>query len=414
MIKERILLVEDNKSLSKLIKRKMQNNPKFEIIQSYSYDQTNALLEDNDDYFIALLDLNLPDAPDGEVVDLVLSYNIPSIILTATIDETIRENMLKKDNVIDYVYKSNIEDVNYIFSQIERLYKNRDTKLMIVDDSQMVRKHIKNILQKHMFKILVAAHGEEALNYLETNKDVKLILTDYNMPVIDGIELTKRIREKYSKQDTIIISLTNSNEHLISAKFLKLGANDFITKPFSNEELICRINNTLEAKEAMEKLSITANYDFLTNLYNRRYFFNRINDFIKKYKNYVIAMIDIDNFKMINDTYGHDIGDIVLKHLATTLKNNTKGSDIVARFGGEEFCIALSNVNEKNAVSFFVKLQNLISKEKVTIKNDTIKYTISIGITIKDKKEDIEVLLKEADEALYKAKNNGKNRVEIY
>ncbi len=414
MIKERILLVEDNKSLSKLIKRKMQNNPKFEIIQSYSYDQTNALLEDNDDYFIALLDLNLPDAPDGEVVDLVLSYNIPSIILTATIDETIRENILKKDNVIDYVYKSNIEDVNYIFSQIERLYKNRDTKLMIVDDSQMVRKHIKNILQKHMFKILVAAHGEEALNYLETNKDVKLILTDYNMPVIDGIELTKRIREKYSKQDTIIISLTNSNEHLISAKFLKLGANDFITKPFSNEELICRINNTLEAKEAMEKLSITANYDFLTNLYNRRYFFNRINDFIKKYKNYVIAMIDIDNFKMINDTYGHDIGDIVLKHLATTLKNNTKGSDIVARFGGEEFCIALSNVNEKNAVSFFVKLQNLISKEKVTIKNDTIKYTISIGITIKDKKEDIEVLLKEADEALYKAKNNGKNRVEIY
>ncbi len=414
MIKERILLVEDNKSLSKLIKRKMQNNPKFEIIQSYSYDQTNALLEDNDDYFIALLDLNLPDAPDGEVVDLVLSYNIPSIILTATIDETIRENMLKKDNVIDYVYKSNIEDVNYIFSQIERLYKNRDTKLMIVDDSQMVRKHIKNILQKHMFKILVAAHGEEALNYLETNKDVKLILTDYNMPVIDGIELTKRIREKYSKQDTIIISLTNSNEHLISAKFLKLGANDFITKPFSNEELICRINNTLEAKEAMEKLSITANYDFLTNLYNRRYFFNRINDFIKKYKNYVIAMIDIDNFKMINDTYGHDIGDIVLKHLATTLKNNTKGSDIVARFGGEEFCIVLSNVNEKNAVSFFVKLQNLISKEKVTIKNDTIKYTISIGITIKDKKEDIEVLLKEADEALYKAKNNGKNRVEIY
>ena len=414
MIKERILLVEDNKSLSKLIKRKMQNNPKFEIIQSYSYDQTNALLEDNDDYFIALLDLNLPDAPDGEVVDLVLSYNIPSIILTATIDETIRENMLKKDNVIDYVYKSNIEDVNYIFSQIERLYKNRDTKLMIVDDSQMVRKHIKNILQKHMFKILVAAHGEEALNYLETNKDVKLILTDYNMPVIDGIELTKRIREKYSKQDTIIISLTNSNEHLISAKFLKLGANDFITKPFSNEELICRINNTLEAKEAMEKLSITANYDFLTNLYNRRYFFNRINDFIKKYKNYVIAMIDIDNFKMINDTYGHDIGDIVLKHLATTLKNNTKGSDIVTRFGGEEFCIVLSNVNEKNAVSFFVKLQNLISKEKVTIKNDTIKYTISIGITIKDKKEDIEVLLKEADEALYKAKNNGKNRVEIY
>jgi len=118
----------------------------------------------------------------------------------------------------------------------------------------------------------------------------------------------------------ILFLKTYCNKHLISAKFLKLGVNDFITKPFSNEELICRINNTLEAKEAMEKLSITANYDFLTNLYNRRYFFNRINDFIKKYKNYAIAMIDIDNFKKINDTYGHDMGDTVLKHLAVILK----------------------------------------------------------------------------------------------
>lgn len=414
MMKERILLVEDNKALSKLIKRKMEDNLDFEIIQSYSLEETAALLEDNDDYFIALLDLNLPDAPDGEVVDLVLSYNIPSIILTGTIDEDVRDEMLKKEKVIDYVFKGNIEDVNYIFSLIERLSKNRDVKLMVVDDSQTVRKHIKNILQKHMFKVLIAAHGEEALNYLETNNDVKLILTDYNMPVINGIELTKQVRERFSKQEMAIISLTGSSEHLISAKFLKLGANDFITKPFSNEELICRINNTLEAQEAIEKLSQVANLDFLTNLYNRRYFFEHINDFINKYKNYAIAMLDIDYFKKINDNYGHDIGDMVLKHLAITLKNNTKGSDIVARFGGEEFCIALANVDEKNAVSFFVKLQNLISKEKITIKNHAIKYTVSIGVTIKNKKEDIQKLLKEADEALYEAKENGRNRVEIY
>jgi diguanylate cyclase (GGDEF)-like protein len=413
-MKERILLVEDNKSLSKLIKRKMEESLDFEIIQSFSYEETGTLLEENDDYFIALLDLNLPDAPDGEVVDLVLSYNIPSIILTGTIDGNIREKMLKKDKVIDYVFKGNMDDVNYIFSLIQRLSKNRYIKLMVVDDSQMVRKNIKNILQKHMFKVLVAAHGEEALNYLETNNDVKLILTDYNMPVIDGIELTKKIREQFSKQEIAIISLTGSSEHLISAKFLKLGANDFITKPFSNEELICRINNTLEAQEAIEKLSTVANLDFLTNLYNRRYFFNHINDFIKKYQKYAIAMLDIDHFKKINDSYGHDAGDMVLKHLAMILKNNTKGSDIVARFGGEEFCIALADVNEKNSISFFVKLQNLISKERINIKNHTVKYTVSIGVTIKDKKEDIQVLLKEADKALYKAKEKGRNRVEIY
>ncbi len=413
MMKERILLVEDNKALSKLVKRKMEDSLNFDVIQSYSFEETNNILEENDDFFIALLDLNLPDAPDGEVVDLVLSYNIPSIVLTGSIDKQIREEMLGK-GIIDYVYKGNIEDVNYIFSLIQRLSKNRDIKLMIVDDSQMIRKQIKETLQKHMFKVLVAAHGEEALNYLEDNTDVKLVLTDYNMPVINGLELTREIREKYNKQQLAIISLTGSNEHLISAKFLKSGANDFINKPFSNEELICRINNTLEAQEQVELLSKFANHDFLTGLYNRRYFFDHINDFLHNNNQYAIAMLDIDHFKNINDTYGHDAGDMVLKHLSAILKNNTKGSDIVARFGGEEFCIALANVDEKTAIGFFIKLKNIISKERVMFKNSSIKYTVSIGITTKDKKENIEQLIQEADKALYKAKENGRDKIEIY
>ncbi len=413
MMKERILLVEDNKALSKLIKRKMEDNLDFEVIQSYNFEETNNILEENDDFFIALLDLNLPDAPDGEVVDLVLSYDIPSIVLTGSIDEQTRDKMLKK-GVIDYVYKGNMEDVNYIFSLIQRVSKNRDIKLMIVDDSQMIRKQIKETLQKYMFKVLVAAHGEEALNYLKDNKDVKLVLTDYNMPVIDGLELTRQIREQFSKQQLAIISLTGSSEHLISAKFLKSGANDFINKPFSNEELICRINNTLDAQEQVELLSKFANHDFLTGLYNRRYFFDHIDDFLHNNNQYAIAMLDIDHFKNINDTFGHDAGDTVLKHLATILKNNTKGSDIVARFGGEEFCIALSNIDEKSAIGFFIKLKNIISKEKVIFKNSTIKYTVSIGATTKDKKENIEKLIQEADKALYRAKENGRDKVEIY
>ena len=413
MMKERILLVEDNKALSKLVKRKMEDSLNFDVIQSYSFEETNNILEENDDFFIALLDLNLPDAPDGEVVDLVLSYDIPSIVLTGSIDEQTRDKMLKK-GVIDYVYKGNMEDVNYIFSLIQRVSKNRDIKLMIVDDSQMIRKQIKETLQKYMFKVLVAAHGEEALNYLEDNKDVKLVLTDYNMPVIDGLELTRQIREQFSKQQLAIISLTGSSEHLISAKFLKSGANDFINKPFSNEELICRINNTLDAQEQVELLSKFANHDFLTGLYNRRYFFGHIDDFLHNNNQYAIAMLDIDHFKNINDTFGHDAGDTVLKHLATILKNNTKGSDIVARFGGEEFCIALSNIDEKSAIGFFIKLKNIISKEKVIFKNSTIKYTVSIGVTTKDKKENIEKLIQEADKALYRAKENGRDKVEIY
>ena len=124
-------------------------------------------------------------------------------------------------------------------------------------------------------------------------------------------------------------------------------------------------------------------------------------------------MIDIDYFKKINDTYGHDTGDIVLKKIAQILKDNTKGSDIVSRFGGEEFCIALKNVSNEAAVRFFSKLRSSIAKEKVVMDNKQISFTASIGVSFRDDKDNIEDILKEADEALYRAKNGGRNRVEI-
>ncbi len=411
-MKERILIVEDNKALSKLMTKKMSQNLDFEIIQAYSMADVERELEENDDFFVALLDLNLPDAPDGEVVDFVLSYGIPSIILTGNIDDELREEMFKKD-IIDYVFKGNIEDVNYIFSLIERLSKNRDIKVMIVDDSLVSRKEVKRILESQMFKVLVAAHGEEALSYLEDNSDVKLVLTDYNMPVINGVELTKEIRQKYSKNDMIIIAMTGSNEALISAKFLKIGANDFITKPFSREELICRVNNTLDTKEYLDKISNMAHIDFLTNLNNRRYFFEKVEEFIKSKKDFAIGMIDIDLFKKFNDTYGHEGGDTALRHLARILKENTKGSDIVSRFGGEEFCIALKDVDEKKAVSFFVKLRKIIAESRLVLSGKEADLTVSIGVSFSQGRNNIEDIINEADEALYKAKNSGRNRVEI-
>ncbi len=411
-MKERILIVEDNKALSKLMTKKMSQNLDFEIIQAYSMADVERELEENDDFFVALLDLNLPDAPNGEVVDFVLSYGIPSIILTGNIDDELREEMFKKD-IVDYVFKGNIEDVNYIFSLIERLSKNRDIKVMIVDDSLVSRKEVKRILESQMFKVLVAAHGEEALSYLEDNFDVKLVLTDYNMPVINGVELTKEIRQKYSKNDMIIIAMTGSDEALISAKFLKIGANDFITKPFSREELICRVNNTLDTKEYLDKISNMAHIDFLTNLNNRRYFFEKVEEFIKSEKDFAVGMIDVDFFKKFNDTYGHEGGDMALRHLARILKENTKGSDIVSRFGGEEFCIALKDVDEKKAVSFFVKLRKIIAESRLVLSGKEADLTVSIGVSFSQGRNNIEDIINEADEALYKAKNGGRNRVEI-
>jgi diguanylate cyclase (GGDEF)-like protein len=412
---ERILVVEDNKALSKLIAKKIAQNIEFEVDIAHSLKEAEVLLSKNNDYFVSLLDLNLPDAPNGEVVDYMISKKIPAIVLTANVDKKTREEILKKD-IIDYVFKGNMDDVNYIFALIERLYKNKNYKVMVVDDSITIRNEIKRTLEAQMYKVLSAAHGEEALSYLEDNKDIKLVLTDYNMPVIDGFELTKKIREEYSKVELSILAITANDDPMISAKFLKVGANDFIHKPFTKEELVCRVNNAIESLEYIETISDMVNTDFLTGAMNRRSFFKEAENYISEARQngepFAIGMLDIDKFKDINDTYGHDVGDRAIKELVEVVKDNIKGSDIIARFGGEEFCVLLKDIDKNSAVEFFVKLRLKIAKNQFFVGDENISYTVSIGVSF-DNEEDIDEIINQADMALYNAKNSGRNRVEI-
>jgi len=411
MAKEKILLVEDNKVLSKLIGQKITSNTEFEVDVAHSFKEAEAFIGKRNKYFMALLDLNLPDAPDGEVVDYVLSHKIPSIVLTANVDKETRENILKKD-VIDYVFKGNMDDVNYIFTMINRLSKNRKCKIMLVDDSIVQRSNIKKILSTQMYKVYSAAHGEEALVYIEDNPDIKLVLTDYNMPVIDGFELTKKLRERYSKIKMSIIGITSSKDEMLSSKFLKIGASDFISDSFTKEELICRVNNAIESLEYIEKITDMANTDSLSGVSNREYFFREVKDSVAKNTTFSLALLDIDNFKNINDTHGNEIGDLVIKELANILKKNTKISDVISRFSGGEFCILLKNVDKNEAVEFFVRLRLKIAKNVLKIEDKKINFTVSIGVAFNND-EDAEEIISQADLAMYEAKNAGKNRVEI-
>lgn len=416
MEKSRILIVEDNKSLAKLIAKKMEDNVDLKVDIAYSLVEAKEFLKNPNDYFIALLDLNLPDAPNGEVVDYVISKGLPSIVLTGSVDAKTRAMFIHKD-IVDYVYKGNMEDINYIFNTINRLRRNRQYKVMIIEDSLTFRNNSKKILKSLQFEVFTAAHGEEALSYFHDHPDIKLIITDYRMPVKDGLEVLKEVRQQKDKNSLGVIVMTSPKEEINAAIFLKNGANDFIAKPFEKEELICRVNNTIEAMENIERIANFANHDFLTGACNRRYFYANMNEYLKKVARtnepYALAMIDIDHFKNINDTYGHDSGDEAIKFLARKLIDETKGGDIVARFGGEEFCVVLKNISKEEAVKFFVNLRAGIASSAVALKKESIKMTVSIGLAFGQSDDTIENILQSADEALYVAKRNGRNRVEL-
>lgn len=410
---QRILIVEDNKTLAKLIAKKIKSEIDMDVDVAYSLQEAKLFIKMYK-YFIVLADLNLPDAPNGEIVDYALKKENRVIVLSGNVDKNLRSELLDK-NIIDYINKGGINDINYIINIIKRLQKNKKHTILVVDDSMVFRKHMKRMLENLFYKVITVAHGEEAINLLHTKVDVSLVLTDYNMPVMNGMELTAAIRENYNKNELCIIAISSNQDEEINALFLKEGANDYIKKPFSKEEFSCRINNSIEALENIQIITNSANRDFLTGLYNRRYFFKNVQTYfdeaVQDDEDFAIAMIDIDNFKNINDTYGHDTGDKAIIDFSELLRANTDHHDIVARFGGEEFCILLKGTTSNEAQ---VIMQKLLSKveRSVTIsdKNEEIRFTISIGLAT-DHEDTLDATINQADLYLYEAKNSGKNKV---
>ena len=416
MEKNKILIVEDNKALAKLIAKKMEDKVEMEIDVAHTMAEAQAFLNNSKDYFIALLDLNLPDAPNGEIVDYVISKGLPSIVLTGSIDDATRESFIHKD-IVDYVYKGNMDDINYIFKTINRLSDNRRYKAMVVEDSTQLRSVLKKILTSLQFHVFTAAHGEEAMNYFADNPDIKIIVSDYKMPVKDGLEVLKEIRTAGDKDQIGVIMMTSPEDGVNGAIFLKNGANDFIAKPFVKEELICRVNNLIEAMENINQIADFANKDFLTGLFNRRYFYDDMQEYLSSIEEnpapYAVALIDVDGLKDINDKYGQDGGDKILKHIAKRLIDDTKSNDIVARFGSGEFCVVLKNMPQEDAVKFLVSLRAGMAANPINIKSEPVKISVSIGVTFGKTDYAVDEILDIADEALHRAKENGRNRVEI-
>jgi len=410
----RILVVEDNKTLANLIARKIQLELGWEVDVAYRLSEAKLFLK-RYKYFVALSDLNLPDSPNGEIIDYLLEHNTKVIVLSGNIDKKTREAMMKK-SIIDYIKKSGASDINFIVNMLKRLDANQKHNVLVVDDSMVMRKQIKSLLENLFFNVITVAHGEEAVGMLQSRDDISLVLTDYNMPVMNGLELVQNIRERWDKNTVSIIALSTNQDEEVIALFLKNGANDYIKKPFSKEEFYCRVHNTIESLENIQIILNSANRDFLTGLYNRRYFFSHIDEYIKKseenFQNLYIAMIDIDNFKKINDTYGHDTGDDAIVYLSEILRTDTKQNDLVSRFGGEEFCIAVVCPNDDIAFNIFERIREDVEKFRFrTSTDEVISYTISIGLTKHKENDDINETINISDMNLYEAKTTGKNKV---
>ncbi|MBF0264625.1 MAG: diguanylate cyclase [Gammaproteobacteria bacterium] len=410
-----ILVIEDSKPLAHMLSVMLKKQWGCEVHVAYSYAQAKEYLNKyRYDYLIAICDLTLPDAPNGEIIDLVSKAKVQSIAISGNYDSAYVKTILDK-GVIDFIDKGNTNAYKYATELVGRLYKNYQIKIMIVDDSKTSSDILKFMLEKLNFTIICASNGQQALELLNENKDTRIVLTDFAMPEMDGVELTYRIRQNYSKDSLVIIGISGLNDEMLSANFIKNGANDFLIKPFSYSELLCRVNQNLDMLDHLAYINSLANHDFMTKVNNRRYFFTEGNKGYLKAKKLELPssvfMMDIDHFKKINDTYGHDCGDIVLINFAKILSEYFK-DHLVARLGGEEFAVIIHNLPHEQNIELANTFREAIAATaiKCDSENEAISITVSIGGS-NVYEENIDMMLKSADKNLYEAKESGRNKV---
>ena len=301
-----------------------------------------------------------------------------------------------------FIYQSP-ETINDIYNFYKQLEINSNTKVIISDEDKKRAKKIQNILQSHLYQVFTVHNSIETLEVYEQQKDINIIITNYNPSLLNGCELTKIIRRGIPLEKLGIIAITNK---INLDKFLELEINNFIYEEFEEKELLFKTNTLARNLYTVKEIENSANYDFLTGIPNRKLFFETAPKIVKKSKNIALAMIDIDNFKKINDTYGHSTGDEVIKALANNIKQSIKGKDIVARLGGEEFVLLLQDIKTLDAINFV----NQICKDISRLKVNDINFTISCGLVTK-RLDLLDEMIAQADRLLYHSKENGKNRV---
>lgn len=413
----KIIVVEDNRAINEMMSSSLRQELGLDVISAFTMAEAKDIVEKAPkSFFLSILDLNLPDAHHGEIVDYMMEKNIPSIVLTGNQNEDLQQEFLNK-GIIEFAHKGNPNDINYVIELARRLLENFNRKVLVVDDSDVARMLLVALLEKQNLKVLEAINGVQALKLLKLHKDISLVVTDYNMPKMDGMELIYNIRKEIPRDELAIIGISSTNDNIVSVKLLKSGANDFISRPFSHEEFNCRINQNIDAIANYKKLKDASIKDFLTKLFNRKYIFETgsklFNNAQRGNLKLTTAMIDIDYFKKVNDTYGHHIGDLALKHISALLSKDLREGDILARMGGEEFCVLCINLDAKNAAMVFERIRKTVADTPLVVDDLTLPITISIGYTL-TLNDSLDKMISDADTALYQAKETGRNKVSLF
>ncbi|MDC0336348.1 diguanylate cyclase [Pseudodesulfovibrio sp.] len=409
----RIIVLEPDSLFAKVLAMAIWSQSGMKPCIASTVSEAATLMHDHPEMvFSAVVSLEAPGVE--AMLDKLTQLSVPSIVYGTEFDEDTRKH-LSTLSIADLVLGSRDNLPVSVGKALGRMARNRDVAILVADDSRSMRMALIRFLRTRRYTIIEATDGVEALEQLAKHPEIKLVITDNEMPNMDGFTLVKEIRKSHSMDDLAVIGISAKTNSQLSVKFINNGANDFLQKPFLKEELFCRVNHNVEMLDRIEIIRDLSNKDPLTKLYNRRYFFDHCEEFVidaeNAGKSVVVSMLDIDHFKRFNDTYGHDVGDDVIITVSRTIQDAFPDDAIVCRFGGEEFCVLAAHEAGEDIFARYDMLRRAIDGSPVAVDGESVVVTVSVGVCTE--KDSVGAMIKVADTQLYAAKESGRNKVVI-
>ncbi len=294
--------------------------------------------------------------------------------------------------------------------------------VLVADDDATSLALLAGVLRKHGYDVVTCSNGRQAWEILKQPEAPHLVILDWMMPEMDGLDVLRELRRMPTDTPPYVMMLTARDDKADIITALDAGANDYLSKPFDVGELRARVGvgkRMAELQEALfesrKALAYQATHDSLTGLLNRRSMLEHLQKEMARALRYgdsvAVAMCDLDHFKRVNDTYGHPTGDDVLQGVAKLLCTQAREHDLTGRFGGEEFLMIVPLRGDADAHRVFERVCSRIASSPVETRSGVLTVTLSIGFTLYRQGGSVDVLLAEADAALYRAKAQGRNRV---
>jgi len=411
-----VLLVEDTRLYSFAVRSLLEGNYGLVVIHCATLAALHHELEsDTRGFNLAILDLCLADAANGEALDLVTGRSIPSIVFSGFTNEWRRAEILSKE-VIELVYKNSPSSLENLGAAVERVLSLSRPQLLLVDPQGNNDSAMMAALEGCDFTISVCESTGEALEMLDASRNTELVVVRNDLAEKSNYSFLDLLKARFGDDAVRVIGFSQGKGRDDVARFLRAGGDDFVHLPVSAADMESRLRHTLTVHKQIQSLQRMASRDYLTDLLNRRYFFDRgpkmVDICLRQSMPVCTALLDIDHFKRLNDTHGHEIGDIVLKAVSRKILQLVgEKQHLPARIGGEEFAILFTNLDIEAAYEFCERIRIEIAAIKVVVDDEDLSVTISMGLASISDAETFDNYLNAADQYLYLAKHSGRNRV---